>query len=108
MDDLKKLTDKLEYLFLKEVVMQLKNGTLTLGQGKWASTEFLKLEPFQSVEDAKTKIHRFVGTNEMLKVLVEYVDAFVYEQKVDKVIDKMKKYIGEKKIDEALQVAVKS
>jgi hypothetical protein len=106
MDDaLKKMTEKVEYMFLKKLITGLKDGIMEPGQAQQYAQAFLKIEPFMSFEDAKSKIEQFVVQFPVLSDLKEYIDAYESEQKVDSVIQKMQEYIGQDKIDEAIQVA---
>ena len=106
MDDaLKKMTEQVEYLFLKKLVTGLRGGNISPVLAKESAQAFLKIEPFQNFEDAKAKIQQFVATYPLLEELKNYIDAYHYEQKVDAVIEKMQSYIGQNNLDEALKVA---
>lgn len=104
-EELKQMTDKVEYMFLKKVITSLRDGSMEPMQAREYAQEFLKIEPFQSFEDARAKIEKFVAMFPALANLKEYIDAYHYEQKVDSVIQKMQEYIGQDKLDEAIQVA---
>jgi len=99
------MTDKVEYMFLKKLVTGLQDGAMQPIQAQQYAQSFLKIEPFQSFEDAKAKIEVFVTVFPELSELKEYIGAYHYEQKVDSVIQKMQEFIGQDKIDEAIQVA---
>lgn len=104
-EELKKMTDQVEYMFLKKLVTSLKDGSMEPAQAQEYAQGFLKIEPFQNFEDAKGKIKAFVTVFPALADLQEYIDAYHYEQKVDSVIQKMQEYIGQDKLEEAIQVA---
>lgn len=108
MEDVKKITDKIEYLFLRTVIDALKSGAMTVEQARAHATDFLSIEPIQSIADAKDKIARFTEKYPNYKNLMDFVNAYDYEEKVSAVIEKMRTYINEKDIDSALQVAVKN
>lgn len=99
------MTEKVEYMFLKKLVTGLKDGSMEPVQAQQYAQAFLKIEPFQNFEDAKAKIEIFVTVYPELSELKEYIEAYHYEQKVDSVIQKMQEYIGQDKLDEAIQVA---
>ncbi len=103
--ELKKMTDQVEYMFLKKLVTSLKDGSMEPAQAQEYAQGFLKIEPFQNFEDAKGKIQAFVSVFPALSDLKEYIDAYHYEQKVDSVIQKMQEYIGQDKLDQAIEVA---
>lgn len=105
MDDVKELTEKLDYLMLRHLVNGLQNKKILIPQAKNLAIQYLKLKPYSSVEEAQKKIASFVNTYPQFTNLKEYIMAFEYEQKVDQIINKMKQYIDDKNIDDALKVA---
>jgi DNA-binding SARP family transcriptional activator len=104
-DELKTMTDKVEYMFLKKLTTGLRDGSMKTDVAREYAQSFLKLEPFTSFEDVKAKMDAFVQIYPLFLELKEYVEAYHYEQKVDTVIKKMQQYMSEDKIDEAIQVA---
>jgi len=102
---LKKMTAKIEYMFLKKLITGLGDNALDPLKAKEYAQAYLKIEPFQSIDDAKAKLAIFEQVYPEMRELKEYVDAFHDEQRVDTVIQKMQEYIGQDKIDEAIQVA---
>jgi hypothetical protein len=104
-DGVKQMTDKVEYMFLKKIVTNLQDGAMEPIKAQEYSKAFLAIEPFQSFEDAKSKIEQFVAQFPNFSDLKEYIDAYHYEQKVDAVVQKMQEYIGQDKLDQAIQVA---
>ena len=105
MDELKKLTNQLEYIFLKKIIEGLKNNSLSIVQAKEKAQLFLKLQPFATVEDIKEKVKNFTSEHSQFNELMGLVDSFHTEQKTDQVIEKMKNFIKEDRLDEALDVA---
>jgi len=105
MPDLPKLTQILEYLFLKELVKGLKDKSFTVADAKKLAHTFLTIEPFASLDDAFKKMENFAKNNSKFESLKKYVYAYEEEQKTEAKIVKMKKLIRENKIDEALEVA---
>lgn len=105
MDELKKFIDNLEFLFLKTVANDLQNEAITIPNAKAYAIEFRKIEPFTSIEDAQQKVVEFVKRFPRFKTLQEYADAFYHEQKIEKIIEKMRHYLKNKNIDAALQAA---
>jgi len=106
MVDLAKITEQLEYIFLKKIVEGLKDFSIDVVQAKSLAKEFLKMEPFISLDDVKQKINSFVNTHSIFDRLKAYTDSYHEEQKINNVIEKMRKYIkDESNIDKALQIA---
>ncbi|KXK12029.1 MAG: hypothetical protein UZ22_OP11002000146 [Microgenomates bacterium OLB23] len=99
------MTEKVEYMFLKQLVEGLKDGSLQPAQAQEYARAFLKFEPFQNFEDAKAKMTTFAQQYPLFTTLQDYINAYHYEQKVDSVIQKMQEYIGQDKVEEAIQVA---
>lgn len=108
MDEIKKITNDLESIFLKKIIMGLRDGSISIADSKKFANTFLSLEPFASIEDAKDKMHTFITQNDKFPTLGEYMDAYHEEKKVGEVIEKMKKYIKNNQVDEALKVATNS
>jgi hypothetical protein len=104
-DGVKQMTDKVEYMFLKKLITGLRDGSMEPVKAKEYAQAFLKVEPFQNLEDAKNKMTIFAQVYPEMVELKEFADAYHEEQKVDSVIQKMQEYIGQDKIDEAIQVA---
>jgi len=93
MDELKKLTEQLEYMFLKKIIEGLKEGSLSILQAKEKAQQFLKLQPFTTTEDAKEKIKNFTTEHSQFNGLMELVNSFHSEQKTDETIEKMRGFI---------------
>lgn len=108
MDELKKLTDQLEYMFLKKIIEGLKDSSLSILQAKEKAEQFLKLQPFTTTDDLKLKIHTFTSENRLFTELMNLVNSFHIEQKTDERIEKMRDFIREDRIDEAIEVATKT
>ncbi len=108
MDELKKLTEQLEYMFLKKIIEGLKEGSLSILQAKEKAQQFLKLQPFTTTEDAKEKIKNFTTEHSQFNGLMELVNSFHSEQKTDETIEKMRGFIKEDRIDEAIEVATQT
>lgn len=105
MDNLQKVTDHVEYLFLKQIIKGLRDETITPEQAKEFAQKFLPIEPFQSLDDAKEKIHSYVTAHQQFRPLEDYVNAFHGDLQADKKVEQMKQFIKENKLDEAIQVA---
>lgn len=105
MDELKKLTDQLEYKFLKKIIEGLNNGSLTIEQAKEKAIIFLKLQPFTNIEDTKSKIRNFTSNYSQFTDLMNLMDSFHAEQKTNEIIGKMRSFIKEDRLDAALDVA---
>lgn len=105
--ELKTLTDKIEYLFLKTIAQVLKDEEATLQLAKEVAHDLLAAEPFVSLKDAQDKVAALVAKFPLFSTVKEYVDSYNNEKKLNVVIDRMQKYMKEQKIDEALAVAQK-
>jgi vacuolar-type H+-ATPase subunit D/Vma8 len=105
MDELKKLTNALEHIFLKQIIDGLRHETINVPDAKKSAQEFQRIEPFTTIDDAKEKMNRFVQQYIQFGKLKEYADAFHSEQKVDAKIEEMQKHIRDNNIDEALRIA---
>jgi hypothetical protein len=106
-DELKKITDKIEYLYLKTIAQAMKDNAVTLFFAKTTAQEFRKLEPFASIQDAQTKITEYVAKFPLFVIVKEYLDSYHNEKKLDVVIGKMQQFMKERNIDAALAVAEK-
>lgn len=107
MNDLPKITDHLEYLFLKKIAAGLRDGSVDLPTAKGLAQSFLKIEPFTSVDDAKTKVDTFAIQHNILNMLKEYIDAYFYEHHKDALIEQMRTHIRAGNIDQALNLVNK-
>lgn len=105
MDQVKELQQRLEYIFLKEIVRGLRDKTMSVEDSKkWAQT-FLTIEPFTSTQDANSKINDFCTKYPQFSRLNTYIDSYAKEENVDAVVDKMREHIKNNDIDSALKVA---
>lgn len=105
MEDIKKITDQLEYLFANHVITGLRDGTITIQSAKESATKLLGTEPYTSFEDAKIKIHELVSNYPFLDFLNKFIDGYHEELKKYETIEKMRQHMRAGNIDEALQVA---
>jgi hypothetical protein len=105
MVDLKKLTDSLEYMFLKAIINLLRGKEITVKQAQQYAREFLKIEPFTTFDDAKLKMTQFAIKSQQFSTLTEYVNAYEKEQKVEAVINKMRQFMKNDQVEQAIQVA---
>lgn len=105
MDDLPKVTNQLEFLFLKRLAAGLKDGAFDIPTAKKLANTFLHIEPFSSIEDAKMKMLTFSQENSYFTQLKDYIDAYYSEQQKDAVIEQMRSHIQQGNIDQALEVA---
>jgi hypothetical protein len=104
MEDLKKITDHLEYLFLIKIANGLKGKQVDIPTSKSLAQEFLKIEPFQTLEDARSKIDKFASLHPLLTNLKEYIDGYYFEHHKDEMLEQMKAHMKAGNIDEALRV----
>lgn len=104
-EELKILTERLEYIFIKEVIKALKTESVSIEEARSLAIDFRKIEPFRSIEDAEEKVTHYTEKYPRFIILKEYADGFRYEQEANKKIEKMRKHMQENNIDEALKVA---
>lgn len=104
MDELQKITTHLEYLFLIKIANGLKGKQVDLSTARSLAREFLKIEPFKDLVDAKDKIDKFASLHPLLSNLKEYIDGFYYEHHKDEKLEQMRQHIKAGNIDEALGV----
>ncbi|HUD04814.1 MAG TPA: hypothetical protein VMR59_02405 [Patescibacteria group bacterium] len=105
MDDLAALTHQLEYLFLKKLIAGLKDKSLDALTAKEYANAFLRIEPFESAEDAYIKIMDFVAKNVLFNELKAQMNTYQSEKNDLAKINKMRAYIKQRDIDSALKVA---
>lgn len=102
------LAEQLSDRFLKIIIRDLKEETIDLPTAKKLAQEFIALEPFTTVEDARPKIETYVANYPQFASIKTYIDAYLDEKKIANVVDKMKQHIKDDNIDEALKVAKES
>ena len=89
---------------MKLIIQYLKTGKLKLADARTAAKEFLALLPFKDKDDLKSKLQDFTGKHKQFnQVYITFLK--VHEEiKTAEMIAKMREYIRENKIDEALQL----
>ncbi len=107
MNEITKVTNYLEYLFLKKIINGLRNEEINENQSKEFAANFIKMEPFESIDDAKNKILAFANQYSYFAELAEYMNAYHDEKRIAQVIEKMRKYLKSNEIDKALEIATK-
>ena len=105
MEDLKALTQQIEYLFIKTIINGLEGGTMTIPQAKQYAQEFLKLEPFTSEDDAHQKVNGIFEKHPEFGEVKKYVDLYDKERASEQKVSTIKQLIKDNNIDEALNVA---
>jgi hypothetical protein len=108
MSEVADIKKHLEYLFMRKIIRGLRDRSFKVSIARMYARDFLNIEPFISVDDAKTKVKTFVEQHKEFSDLYEYMDAYHEEQKTKSIIDRMQKYIDTKNIDKALEVAQQS
>ncbi len=106
MDTLEDFIKKVEGMVIKMLIKGLRAGEVTEQQGRQYCKDFLALLPIISAEDAASKITTYVQKHPFYADLKPYVDAYLQEVKLEKVVTKMVHYLkDENNVDAALQVA---
>jgi len=103
--ELEKFIHDVQYAFLKSLIEGLRDGSMSIGQARAYAVDFKKLEPFSSREEIETKIKGYSEKNPHFEYLYNFVETYNKEKKMGEIISKMKTFIKEDKIDEALAVA---
>lgn len=105
--DIKKLQDTLSKAFLKDILKALRANEVSVADSKKMAQDFLKLEPYASVDEAKQKISEYIALYPRFHFLETSISAFVDAQNTDKVISLMQKHLQNDDVDKALEVATK-
>lgn len=105
MDEMAKITDRLQYIFVKAIINGFRDKTITVRQAKKWATDLLALKPLSSFEEAEQKIAAYVADKKPLIQMKKFLDVYNEEKRLESVIEKMKKHLRKNEIDEALQVA---
>jgi hypothetical protein len=105
MDDIAALTHRLEYLFLKKLIAGLKDKSIDVLKAKEYANAFLKIEPFESPEDAYIKVMNFVAVYNLFPELKIYMNSYQNEKNDLAKIHEMREFIKKADIDSALKVA---
>jgi hypothetical protein len=105
MEDMVILTNRLEYIFLKKIIDNLKNGTMSVTEAKKNANDFLAIEPFTTSEETYINIMNFVNSHETFLELKNYMNAYQNEKNERVKISKMQEHLKQNNIDAALAVA---
>lgn len=105
MEDVEQITDNVEYMFVRRMIDALRSGEVKLEEAREWAKDFLSIEPFASLEDAKTKVSGYVENHPLFVKLSEYLDSYMEEKKVDEKIENIRGHLKSNNIDEALRVA---
>lgn len=102
--DMKQLTHEVETELLKIMIRHLKSGKLKLPMAKTIAKEFLAFLPFENDETMNTKLKSFTDKYPDFKSI--YISTLEEEEdkSVSELLTKMRGYMKENKIDEALKV----
>lgn len=105
MSDLDALKHHLEYLFLKKIIICLKENSITIDQAQEYSNAFLSIEPFTSPDHAHIKINQFVARYPLFIDLQQHMEDRAKEKRDLEKINKMREHIKQNNIKAALEVA---
>lgn len=108
MEELKKLTDNVEYMFLKRIITGIREKSIGIPDSRTIALAFLQIEPFTSVDDAKSKIQAFTDKYSYFKDLTNYMKTYDEEKRIGQAINRIRKHLKDQDIDSALEVAQKS
>lgn len=99
------LTHRLEYIFLKKIIDNLRNETMSIAEAKKNANDFLAIEPFTNPEETYIIIMDFVRNHEVFVELKNYINAYQNEKNERAKINKMQEHLRKNNIDAALAVA---
>lgn len=102
--DIKTITHQTETDFLKIVIRQLKSGKMSLDQAKIIAKEFLALLPFEDEKSLEEKLKPFTDKYIDFKPLYISILKDEEEKQVSDLLSKMREYMKDDKIDEALEL----
>lgn len=102
---MEKIKGHLEYLFLKAIIQGLREESISVDDSRVFAQEFLSGEPFTSIQDAEKKAAYFASKNPVFESLITYLHAYDKEKHIDETVEKMRFYIKNNNLDEALKVA---
>ncbi len=92
---------QLEFLYLKKIASGLRDGILTLSIAKQSAIAFLKIRPFQSLEDALYKVQNFTLQFKEFITLKEYMDAYYKEQHKNVLVEKVRSNLQNEALNKA-------
>lgn len=98
------LLKDIELKFLRELMEALEKGSMDEEQAKSSAHDFLALLPFANYDDMKTKIESFCKTYPELLETHVYILQKEEEQKTQSVVEKMRTFMKNDQIDEAINV----
>lgn len=105
MEDVEKMTDNVEYMFVRRMIDALRAGEVEVEEARVWAKDFLVIEPFVSLEDAKVKVAEYVGKHGVFSNLSDYLNSYHEEMKKDEKIANIREHLKSNNIDEALRVA---
>ncbi|OGK09479.1 hypothetical protein A2767_04085 [Candidatus Roizmanbacteria bacterium RIFCSPHIGHO2_01_FULL_35_10] len=97
--------EQIENEFLNLLIELLEKGVIDESYAKQTTQSFLNLYPFDSLENLKDKLNNFVSNN---KEFLPFYTTYLHQEELYKTKDvlvKMRSFLKQNKIDEALQVA---
>lgn len=102
--DIKMLTIQIESDFLKMLIQLFRARKLKTDEGKKIAREFLALLPFTDRVDLDKKLKNFTHIYSDFKSI--YINSLKIEEekKVGELLEKMRGYMRENKIDEAINL----
>lgn len=103
--DISKITDNLEYMFARRLIDALRGEEASVEDARQYAKDFLAIEPFSSLEDARVKMSGYAEKHEMFKGLMEYLESYHEEAKKDEKIAAIREHMKSNNIEEALKVA---
>lgn len=102
--EIEKLQEQLEYLFVRVIVGGLRDKSMTIPEVKQDAQDFLAIEPFTSVEDARAKINAYTSTHSRFSLLKEYSDVYYDEERLEDKMEQMRAHLKENNIEGALSL----
>ena len=103
--DLHTLQNEMEKHFLIILISLLKQNKITLSRAKEATKRLLSIFPEKNFSELKIKLTKLTKEYPEFKEILTTLKAYEEEQKTKEILEKMRRFIKEGKIDEALKVA---
>ncbi len=103
--NLNTLQNKIEAHFLTVLISLLRGNKITLTRAKEATKNLLSIFPEENFFEIKAKLIKLTKKYPEFKEILTTLNAYEEEQKTREILEKMRKFIKEGKIDEALEVA---
>jgi hypothetical protein len=101
------LQKKIEKDFLLQLIRLLKNNEIKLERARQATKRLLAIFPNDNFSDVETQLKTLVNEYPEFKKIIITLQVYEEEEKTKEVLVRMRKFLQEGKVDEALKVVKK-